>query len=360
MVYINDIKYACSSCIRGHRSSLCDHENRQLFEIKRKGRPVSQCVQMPSERTKKTSRTRCVCNQGLEKSFVSLDVQKMSLKTPKKNKKKVLPMIKNEKEFCGIEKDEEVRDSVQIYSFPTDFNTLNNSLQWIHLSDKSQTSNNMDIKVQDTRLESNGLYDFDSVFCPQSLGSKSESTEMIYNCPQYLGNCLYPLAIEKTDSNFVSIPDQMSFYQTCGKSAYSHFDSLPIYPYMASGVSIDSQVFASEFLGSDQYSKMQNNDDTKILELHTDPQIMISNDFQNFNSGILDVSYPYLLSEVRFDYLSDSTCKCSNCHINADNIPQDVSQTMPMDEKLLSGLYTSPEGKFLNIMSDLNIYTNDF
>ncbi|QSL67012.1 hypothetical protein MERGE_001399 [Pneumocystis wakefieldiae] len=362
MVYINDIKYACSSCIRGHRSSLCYHENRPLFEVKRKGRPLSQCVQIPSERAKKMSGRRFVCHQGLENSFVSLDVQKMALKTPKKNKKNILPIMQNDIPFFGIKKDQEMMSSLQIYSFPADFNTLNNSLQWIHLSDMSQTSNNMNLATLGSRLESDGLYGFDSVFHPQSLSPRSESSEIMYNCPQYLGNSLHPSVIEKTCPNFISILDQMSFYQTSGKSAYTHFDNLPISPYMTSGVGIDSRLFASEFPSSDQYSKMQNNDNTKIPELFTDPQIMISNDFQNSNSDILDISYPYLLSEAGFDHLSDSTCKCSSCHINADNIPQDALQTIPMDERLLLGFCTSPEGKFLNIMSDLNICidTNDF
>ncbi|KTW25756.1 hypothetical protein T552_03369 [Pneumocystis carinii B80] len=325
MVYINDIKYACSSCIRGHRSSLCDHENRQLFEIKRKGRPVSQCVQMPTERTKKGSKTRCICHHELGESFVSLDVEKMALKMSKKNRKKISPMMKNERGFCDIEKDQGIRNSVQIYSFPTDYNTLNNSLQWIHLPEVPKTPSNIDIKAQEARFEPNGLYDSDSVFCSQNLGSELKPTEMIHEYPQYM--CNY----------------QMNFYQTCDKSAYTHFDSVPIYPYMRSDIGIDSRVFTSEFVGCDQYLKMQNNDNTKIPELLTDPQIMISNDYRNFNSEILDISYPYLLSKVGFDYLFDSTCESSNCHINTNNIPQNVLQTMSMDRKLLLGLYTNPK-----------------
>ncbi|KAF7795226.1 hypothetical protein EIP86_006376 [Pleurotus ostreatoroseus] len=42
MVFVNDQKFACESCIKGHRSSSCTHNDRPLFEVKKKGRPVSQ------------------------------------------------------------------------------------------------------------------------------------------------------------------------------------------------------------------------------------------------------------------------------------------------------------------------------
>ncbi|KAK4511883.1 uncharacterized protein ATC70_003882 [Mucor velutinosus] len=41
-MYINGLKYACSTCIKGHRSSHCSHVDRPLFEIRKKGRPVTQ------------------------------------------------------------------------------------------------------------------------------------------------------------------------------------------------------------------------------------------------------------------------------------------------------------------------------
>ncbi|OCB89203.1 hypothetical protein A7U60_g3689 [Sanghuangporus baumii] len=43
MVFVNDKKYACETCIKGHRSSTCNHTERPLFEIKKKGRPITQC-----------------------------------------------------------------------------------------------------------------------------------------------------------------------------------------------------------------------------------------------------------------------------------------------------------------------------
>ncbi|KZT01608.1 uncharacterized protein LAESUDRAFT_717391 [Laetiporus sulphureus 93-53] len=43
MVFVGDKKYACETCIKGHRSSTCKHTDRPLYEIKKKGRPVTQC-----------------------------------------------------------------------------------------------------------------------------------------------------------------------------------------------------------------------------------------------------------------------------------------------------------------------------
>jgi len=43
MVLINDKKFACATCIKGHRVSGCTHTDRPLFEVKKKGRPATQC-----------------------------------------------------------------------------------------------------------------------------------------------------------------------------------------------------------------------------------------------------------------------------------------------------------------------------
>lgn len=39
MILIDDAKYACIECIRGHRSSLCRHQTRPLLQVRSKGRP---------------------------------------------------------------------------------------------------------------------------------------------------------------------------------------------------------------------------------------------------------------------------------------------------------------------------------
>ncbi|KAI5120213.1 hypothetical protein M0805_000028 [Coniferiporia weirii] len=62
MVYVNSKKYACESCIKGHRSSSCHHNDRPLFEIKKKGRPVSQCEKCREARQARRIHAKCVCD----------------------------------------------------------------------------------------------------------------------------------------------------------------------------------------------------------------------------------------------------------------------------------------------------------
>ncbi|KAF2757761.1 hypothetical protein EJ05DRAFT_400368 [Pseudovirgaria hyperparasitica] len=40
-------KVACGPCIRGHRSSKCDHKDRVLLEVRKPGRPLSSCPHPP-------------------------------------------------------------------------------------------------------------------------------------------------------------------------------------------------------------------------------------------------------------------------------------------------------------------------
>ncbi|KAI0960939.1 hypothetical protein AcV7_000176 [Taiwanofungus camphoratus] len=61
MVFVNNQKFACESCIKGHRSSSCAHTDRPLFEIKRKGRPVSQCEKCRELRKTKRMHNKCNC-----------------------------------------------------------------------------------------------------------------------------------------------------------------------------------------------------------------------------------------------------------------------------------------------------------
>lgn len=49
------------SCIKGHRSSSCNHADRPLFEIKKKGRPVSQCTKCRQLRQSKKLHSKCTC-----------------------------------------------------------------------------------------------------------------------------------------------------------------------------------------------------------------------------------------------------------------------------------------------------------
>ncbi|KAK7042136.1 ACE1 transcriptional factor [Favolaschia claudopus] len=61
MVLISSKKYACETCIKGHRSSACQHTDRPLFEIKKKGRPVTQCEHCRELRKTKQVHVKCIC-----------------------------------------------------------------------------------------------------------------------------------------------------------------------------------------------------------------------------------------------------------------------------------------------------------
>ncbi|KAF8553495.1 copper-fist-domain-containing protein, partial [Imleria badia] len=60
-VLVSDKKYACETCIKGHRSSACKHTDRPLFEIKKKGRPVTQCDHCRELRKTKQVHVKCLC-----------------------------------------------------------------------------------------------------------------------------------------------------------------------------------------------------------------------------------------------------------------------------------------------------------
>ncbi|KAI0307510.1 hypothetical protein B0F90DRAFT_1674318 [Multifurca ochricompacta] len=64
MVFINSRKFACESCIKGHRSSSCTHTERPLYEIKKKGRPVSQCERCRQLRNTRRVHSKCTCSDG--------------------------------------------------------------------------------------------------------------------------------------------------------------------------------------------------------------------------------------------------------------------------------------------------------
>ncbi|KAH8552841.1 copper fist DNA binding domain-containing protein [Umbelopsis sp. PMI_123] len=55
-------KYSCEKCIKGHRTSGCKHSNSPLFEIKKKGRPSTQCEQCRELRKTKHMHVKCICH----------------------------------------------------------------------------------------------------------------------------------------------------------------------------------------------------------------------------------------------------------------------------------------------------------
>ncbi|KAK9355940.1 copper fist DNA binding domain-containing protein [Lipomyces doorenjongii] len=61
MVFIDGVKYACDTCIRGHRVTTCTHKDRPLTMIKPKGRPVSQCPHCREARKNHALHTKCDC-----------------------------------------------------------------------------------------------------------------------------------------------------------------------------------------------------------------------------------------------------------------------------------------------------------
>ncbi|KAJ3800715.1 copper fist DNA binding domain-containing protein [Lentinula aff. detonsa] len=63
MVLIESKKYACETCIKGHRSSACKHTDRALYEIKKKGRPVTQCEHCRELRKTKQVHVKCICQK---------------------------------------------------------------------------------------------------------------------------------------------------------------------------------------------------------------------------------------------------------------------------------------------------------
>ncbi|KAK9468911.1 copper fist DNA binding domain-containing protein [Lipomyces arxii] len=64
MVFIDGVKYACETCIRGHRVTTCVHKDRPLTMIKPKGRPVSQCPHCREARKNHALHTKCDCPDG--------------------------------------------------------------------------------------------------------------------------------------------------------------------------------------------------------------------------------------------------------------------------------------------------------
>lgn len=58
---INGEKWACEACVRGHRVSNCQHADRPLSHINKKGRPVSQCAHCRTLRKSRSAHIKCDC-----------------------------------------------------------------------------------------------------------------------------------------------------------------------------------------------------------------------------------------------------------------------------------------------------------
>lgn len=64
---IDGEKYACEACVRGHRVSNCQHSDRPLQHINKKGRPVSQCAHCRSMRKSRAAHVKCDCGEKTSK-----------------------------------------------------------------------------------------------------------------------------------------------------------------------------------------------------------------------------------------------------------------------------------------------------
>ncbi|KAL7266785.1 hypothetical protein RUND412_010651 [Rhizina undulata] len=62
---IDGVKMACEACIRGHRVSGCNHSDRKLLPIAKKGRPVSQCTHCRHMRKSRSAHVKCDCGERL-------------------------------------------------------------------------------------------------------------------------------------------------------------------------------------------------------------------------------------------------------------------------------------------------------
>ncbi|KAI6888758.1 hypothetical protein KC363_g3224 [Hortaea werneckii] len=56
-------KWACQSCLKGHRVSGCNHTDRELTLVPKKGRPVTQCQHCRQERKKRSAHVSCDCGE---------------------------------------------------------------------------------------------------------------------------------------------------------------------------------------------------------------------------------------------------------------------------------------------------------
>ncbi|PFH59880.1 hypothetical protein XA68_11738 [Ophiocordyceps unilateralis] len=64
---IDGEKYACEACVRGHRVSNCQHSDRPLQHINKKGRPVSQCQHCRTMRKSRAAHVKCDCGEKTSK-----------------------------------------------------------------------------------------------------------------------------------------------------------------------------------------------------------------------------------------------------------------------------------------------------
>lgn len=88
MVLINNVKYACERCIRGHRVTTCNHTDQPLMMIKPKGRPSTTCDHCKELRKNKNANPSGVCTCGrLEKKRLAQKAKEEARAKAKEEKK---------------------------------------------------------------------------------------------------------------------------------------------------------------------------------------------------------------------------------------------------------------------------------
>lgn len=359
MIYINDIKYACSSCIRGHRSSHCYHENRELFEIKRKGRPVSQCVQIASEHSRKSLRERCIYRPRIVKTNTPLDFKKIVYKTTKKNQKASLALPSN-KVFENGQKYQNNLNTLQTDSYITSDYLLNNSDQWIYPPDNSQSLNNINNLTYTMNMTGDDLCDVNSADYHQSSTPNSDSSAEILAYYSYMhpDNSTYSPTLEQSKGNFVSVIDQDDPYQTYDKPAYTNLNTISNYSYMASDANTVPQISqGTPYFHYNQSLAIQNNDGiSENSEILTTPQMTISNDFQNYNYESPETYYTYYpCCGIGFQCTCGSSCHSTNHYMHSNNNFQKGFQSIPIDEGLFMNPYFDPGKRFQSLATGIDI-----
>lgn len=69
MLLLGSLRFACATCIRGHRPTTCDHADRSLLELRKKGRPrraasSSCCSSSKAALCPCSSKAICSCSSG--------------------------------------------------------------------------------------------------------------------------------------------------------------------------------------------------------------------------------------------------------------------------------------------------------
>ena len=86
MILIDDCKYSCMECIRGHRSSLCRHHFRPLLQVRSKGRPNVNSTGNPNHRI-------AVFAEEIEDEVVEKSLKRTPVVIVKASAKQVIDLI---------------------------------------------------------------------------------------------------------------------------------------------------------------------------------------------------------------------------------------------------------------------------